>query len=599
MISNLSTRRLLRSAAPVTGESLRGLVADACARNHISNTWGMLQHFGLLHRNRVDVSESAELQVVDLAVALGTAEYEIASRRYEMAAPGHRSFFGLQLNASRIENRLRRFSPAAIGAGCSYHPAVHELRDLPFSPLGWDLLRISCPCEPAGQRQGWTRTNGTARCDGCGGRLDRIEPILVPAELRPSLSFLAKLVDPDAGLRAAAMTMLPSCIRTADRNMLFDVITSLGNGLAKLDSAVNGLAACEGLARACDAVLQWPGGLTLVESKGPSQNERWARARRNYLMLDVCREEVDAVHSSPSKATYVPSGACGRVTNNCVSALEAARHAGIDEVALKEAWDQDLLTQHVRVVRGERVRAFDPDEVQAIAPQLRRAKARVRTAKLLGSTVFGVEQMIAMRLLQPGSPVGGRSQWEAHRQEAAHLIARLKRGAQDEVANPVRLSDAVRFISGRPKPWGPIFEMLLVGDLPYTWKEADSSPVTNQIVISSQHLAPLRSTAFDKAAFASENFESRWSQKDALDCINGYKNAVELLSPLAGSSTSPRHFLATEVETLAQAGVTTSDLARRSATSVTRTLMILEKAGVPQLAPGLWQRDLAEPLLTI
>lgn len=558
----------------------------------------MLQHFGLLHRNRVDVSESAEIRITDLAAALGVTEQGVRHRRYELVAPSHRSFFGLQLNGNRIENQLRRFSPAAISSGNSYHPAVHELRDLPFSPLGWDLLQISCPCEPDGQVQRWTRTNGTARCDACGRRLDRIEPVLVPAVLRDSLSLLGQLVDPDAESRAAARDMLPSAIRAANRSMIFDVITTLAKGSVEPADNGNALAACESLARACDAVLRWPHGLALVDQRR-SGDERFERARRNYLLLDVCAEERPQMGADPAKASYIPSGACGHITSKSVSALEAARIAGVDEVALKEAWDQGLLTKHIRAVRGERVRAFDPEEVRAIAPTLRRAKARARTAAILGTTVFGVEQMIAMQLFQPGSAIGGRSQWDAHRQEAERLMSLLRSGARDEVKSPVRLSDAVRFISGRAKPWGPIFAKLLAGGLHYSWQESDRSPVTSRILISSQHLALLQSTSFDKAGFPAESFETRWTQKDALDCINGYKNAIELLSPLAGSPSRPKLFRATDVEALAKAGVTTSDLARRSASSVTSAFRVLEKAEVPQLAPGLWQRDLAEPLLAL
>lgn len=600
--SNRQSRRLLRAAAPIPGESLRGLVADACARNHISNTWGMLQHFGLPHRNRVDLSESGDLKVTELATALGVDERDVSARRYPLVGPSQRSFYGLRLNANRIENHLRRFSPAAISDRHLHHLAVHELRDVPFSPVGWDILQSSCPCEPGGLPQRWVRVNGTARCDGCGGRLDRIEPLRVPEGLRGALSLLGGIVDPEEGARDAAMAMLPHEIRATDRTMLFDVIITIGRALTP--AAGSAVRYCEGLVRSCEAVMAWPNGLAGLGSS-PSNNQNWDVARRNYLLLDTCTENSqkdqqlsagDTHIKVPSRALYIPQGACGRIESPFVSGLAAARVAGVDEHALKQAWDDGLLTQHLSVLRGERVRAFDPEEVRSLAPRLRRSKARTRVAALLGITAFGVEQLAALKLFQPQAPAAAQSQWDVHRTEAERLISTLKDQASEGVQEPVRLSDAVRLISGRAKPWGPIFEKLSSAEIPYSYRDIADYPLVRRILISADHLPMILSAQFDRSRFVGETFEEKWSQKDALDCVNGYENAPELLQNLISYATRPKLYLAKDVEMLASSGVTTSDLARRSALSVTRTFMILEKAGVPQIAPGLWARGLAEPL---
>jgi hypothetical protein len=78
------------------------------------------------------LAESADVDVRLLAYSIGVHEAEVQARRYPDIGGGHRSFFGLDLHASAIETRKRRFSPAAFKAGSRIHQAVWELRDLPF-----------------------------------------------------------------------------------------------------------------------------------------------------------------------------------------------------------------------------------------------------------------------------------------------------------------------------------------------------------------------------------------------------------------------------------------------------------------------------------
>lgn len=565
----------------------------------------MLQHFGLRHRNRVDVSESDEVDTAGLAAALAVQETEVSLRRYPTIARSHRSFYGLQLNAARIENRIRRFSPAAIAAGHIHHPAVHELRDLPFSPLGWDMLQEACPCEVGGTRQGWTRVNGTARCDSCGGRLDRVDPILVPDELRSPLSVLAGMVDPDEARREAALALLPTSIRFTNRNLLFDVTVILGECASYDGEGCDQLQQTEGLARACEALLEWPHGLTRFRRGSYAPEWKWERARRNYLVLDSCgdadssgkagcgRSGGTRAASSP-KVVYQPSGQCGRVEQPFISAMAAARLAGVDEIALKRAWDDGLLPQHSWVQGNLRVRAFDADEVTALAPRLRRAKPRARAALMLGISIFGVEQLAALGLFCPEAPGSDRTQGDVHLAETLRLISQIEERASELIGQAMPLVDAVRHISGRAKPWGVIFQCLMDADVPYTCTSNNEAPLVKRISIPSEKLARITSLEFDRDAYSHGEFERHWNQKDALECLNGDRNAPELLEKLASSGTKPKWYMTSEVEALAAQGVTTSDLARRANLSVTKTYLELDQARVGQIAPGLWHRDAAE-----
>jgi hypothetical protein len=580
------------------------MIADACAGNHIPNSWGVLQHFGQRHRNRVTVAESEEIDVSGLAHALRVPVEEVTSRRYTANAAGHRLFFGLPLNPQRIEDRVRRFSPAAIGAGQLHHPATHELRDLPFSTIGWDLLVDTCPCSDTGVRQGWTRISGTARCDDCGRRLDHIDPIWVPDQLKSPLQWLANLIDPNELMQRQSYELLPAPLKTSNRTLLFDIAVLLGKYLAGKNP--DPLRRVESLAVASEAILDWPNGIKRLRPN--AADRKLARATRNYLLLAMSEEVPsetgsklisNSTKASIPKTVYSPAGVCGRISRaNLISAVEASRRTGIDEFAFKFAWDEGRVTPHYWVRGNDRLRAFDPDEVSALAPTLRRATARRSASKLLGISVFGLEQLDALGLFQPLPPSPIQNQAETHRVEVERLIQRLQEASSEDINEPISIFEAARYISGRPKPWGAIIQSLLGQEISFILG-AESQSLTKRTFIQKSQLAQLTRITFAPELYPHLNFETHWSQGDALECVNGNKDNPEHLGGIASLGTTPKLYLAADVQRLAAEGVTTSDLARRAGISISRAICVLEADRVPRVAAGIWVRRAAEQSLGI
>jgi hypothetical protein len=159
------------------------------------------------------------------------------------------------------------------------------------------------------------------------------------------------------------------------------------------------------------------------------------------------------------------------------------------------------------------------------------------------------------------------------------------------------LLEAVRHISGRPKPWGPLAAALINGFISYALTDDCDLPLMRRILIGQNDLAKIKATKFNRSPYPAETFEPRWVQQEALDCLNGYANASELLERLASVGDRPKWYVAEEVEALAREDVTTSDIARRANTSVVRAYMVLDKAGTKQIAKCLWERKAAEALL--
>ena len=599
-------RQARRAANLVPGASLRGLVFDGCYDNRIPHTFGMLKHFGMPNRNRVLVSESPHLNTVGLANALRIPEVEVVARRYPAVGRGHRDFFGLHVMKGRIEDQVRRFSPRAIAEGVLHHPATHELRDLPFSTVGWDILQDTCPCERGGVRQNWVTTNGCDRCHVCGGSLGKINAVGVADELKPTLALLASLVDPDPAQQRTATEMMPAAIRQADRTLVYDVIMNLAKAISTDVANSDPVSRTGALARACEAVLAWPTGFKRIERSLDCPTNVWDWTRRTYAILDGAGQSpapVSPTSTAPAanqaaQSNYVASGSKGRISTQFISAMAAARLGGVDEQALKRAWDDGRFTKHEWVLGSLRVRAFDPAEVMIIAPKLRVTGSRTFAANHLGIPLYGIEQLLEARLFAPAAPGAAMKQTQAHLDEAMALGARIENAVATSVDEPISLADAIRHVSGRPKPWAAAIANLLDGTLPFIIRgDEKASGIVNRILVARRDVAMIAQLRHDLPPEIEIERADRWISGDALECLNGNKSAVGLLEGIEYIGSERRRLLPVHlVLERAAAGVTTFDLTRRTGIGTTRIVATLRKNHVVQLAPGLWERMRAEEL---
>lgn len=591
-------RQARREANLVPGASLRGLVFDACYDNRIPHTFGMLRHFGMPNRNRVLVSESPHLNTAGLAKALRIDESEVLIRRYPAHGRGNRDFYGIHIMKSRIEDGVRRFSPAAIADGTLHHPATHELRDLPFSTVGWDLLQDRCPCESDGVRQNWVTTNGSGRCHSCGGSLGRIDPVPVLDELRDHLEFIARLVDPDPSTQALAVAMLPEALRGTGRKLLYDMVMNLARAISTDADAAGFHARTAALAQACDAILRWPDGLKDLRRSADCPTYIWEWVGRTYSIL-----HAGALNSRKSAIpgvgpAYSASGTAGRLRSSHIGAMAAARLGGVDESALKQAWDEGKFTQHIWVRGTLRVREFDPAEVVAIAPTLRVEGCRAQAGSCLGLPVYGIEQLIEQELFTPAKPGGGVKQSEAHMEAARALAGRIELAATIVAGSTIPLLEAVRHVSGRPKPWAAIVHALLDGHIPFELGSgAKAAGVLGQLRVAGDAASVITAMRHDMTPKIEVERARTWCGADALECLNGNASASQLLDGIEFTGTKKKRRLPVErVLERAAAGVTTFDLTRRSGIGTTRIAARLEANHVGQIAPGLWERSRAEAL---
>ena len=354
-------RQLFKGTTPIQGESLRGLVARACQRNDLPNSWGLLQHLGQRHRNRVLVAEDPHIDPAELAYAIRVAEQEVSARRYEPIGPQRWSFFGLDLNRSGIERRVRRFSPTALrSAGGQYHRATWELSDIPFCFEGWDMLQDRCGCEANGAIQGWTRTSTKIEeCDLCGDPLHWLEPFPVPATMQPALSILRSLVDPSPERRESAQDRLLPELRNADRSTAFKLVMRIAAaidpdaGLRPIDDPAGRLHA---LHSACRALEHWPDGIDAV---------RWHPHTSSAAIRSIQTSWFGLAPIPTRDRSKTPPLGKPRIQARPIGIRTATEIANLSPEVLIKAWDHGFVPRHHRIYGTRTLPAYDPEELSS------------------------------------------------------------------------------------------------------------------------------------------------------------------------------------------------------------------------------------------
>lgn len=577
-------RRLSTETSPQAGESLRGLVAKVCQRNDLPNSWGLLQHLGQQHRNRVLVSEDPNIDPAELAFAIRVAEHEVRSRRYEPLMPGRISFFGLDLNPRSIDTHTRRFSPIALQrADQRFHRAVWELRDLPFCFEGWDMLQDRCGCETEGVVQGWTRTlTRIEECDKCGDPLHWLEPFEVPSDLRPALEVLRALVDPLSERRLDAAKRLPTDLRDANRSAMFDLVVRIADAIdpqAPDRSIEMPGERLDALHQACSALTSWPNGLDRID---------WHETTSSSAIFSM-RSAWYRLQPSLGKRALAPSIVKLKQKElSPVGIRPATEIAKLSPEVLLAAWEHGVVTRHRRVHGSRALPAFDPAELAELGSEWRDRVEPDAFAHSLGISYHGVEQMVALdviiadaRALPGTGPHFKSDTW-------ASFMAQLAEPTMLLSEDLVPLTFAATLIGGRPKPWGPILQALMDGQIRFALRDA-ARPI-ERIMIKRSEVPKICTMTFDRTQHPEALFADRMIQRDALEMLNVSAAAGRLLKGLPSEGRNPRTFAVADVEGRAAEIASLTEIAAHMRTDVASAYARLQEIPVAELVPGGWNR---------
>lgn len=595
-------RRLSKPISPFDGESLRSMVYRSCTINNLPNSWGLLGRLGLSHRNRVVVAEEPELEVDQLAYALGVQKTEVAQRRYELLVREHRSFFGLNLNRFQIENRVRCFSPAAFRYAKHYRPSVGdpifawhhatwELRDIPFCLQHWDMLQTTCWCEPAGVVQGWTRTaTFLHECDRCGDDLSAQESSYVPEPMRPVLATLRAFVDPIASIRDKAAANLPPELRRADRSKVFALIIKLRSNInvdlvsLPIGEPVEQLLP---LWQACSALLRGPEHFYKISFR-PDVSEESIRLIRRFWLNTLEGVHAPANPLSRSTPPKRPS------SNHPVGIRRAVAVAGMSSRALRIAADENLISVESRFFGGKKVYAFNEAELVEFGKNWRRRIEPQSLAEEFGISYNGIEQLAAMGLLKADAPALMGTGPHCNPEIVEGFLAQIEQVHEAGAlvaGSTISLIKAMRYVSGRTKPWGPVLNLILNKKLPF-----DIVPgprLSDSIIISQCDVQMIEAAIFNRHAH-NFPFATTMNQRDALGFFNISPTHSRILAGLGQGSGEKLKYFVEDIEALAKRAVTIPEIALALEMPPADTFWHLKRAGESEFAPGLWDRRILQ-----
>jgi hypothetical protein len=577
--------RLRKETTAIPGESGRGLLARALGAHNIPNSWIILQKVGLAHRNRVLVTEDADVDIPRLEHLIHVDGGELANRRIPPAAAKHRDFHGICIHDSSLETRVRRFSPAALAAAAAERPphmrALWELRDLPYCIEGWDILQDTCGC---GVKQGWTRITKIDRCDDCGRHLvDTVASIPVPEELRHALALPALLASPVPADHARARALLPEAIANQDRDRLYHAFARLRSALQPLRSGRidDDLLAIHA---AAEAIMDWPRGVSELSKPDNLRQQEW------WNRLDLYRGLGEHANrfAQRGKGNFDPE-------TSLLGARPASELTKIWVATLLRFHKQGAFTGHERLHGTRLVPAFDRAELLEFAPRYLNRLSQFDVATRLGITLYGVEQLVALGAISPTAPTLSDEQPFYGKGDLQPLLDAIAGKSCRKVPCPIQLRAAAQVIGGRRKDWGAILFALSRGQIAFTLSD-DGDSLVGRIDVAATDVERIAAINFETSAYPAATFSPTMPKRDALDTLNLAGN-TPILDGVPYTGVRPKAYAVKDVVDLAETCITMLEVARRGRVTTCDALRMLNKAGVTFHADGRWDRREAQEKL--
>ena len=283
----------------------------------------------------------------------------------------------------------------------------------------------------------------------------------------------------------------------------------------------------------------------------------------------------------------------------------AAKTYPLTPKILRWAHEENRLTQHHRMHGQRLLPAFDTRELTRFSDEWRSRVSLRSLSYEFGISLHGAEQLVALGIIAADAPaMPGTGLYcsfaavddfmNAIEPAAASGNADHQNGVP--IDNPVALNDAMAWVTGRAKPYGPAIELLLAGKVPFAIYPG--AHFAESIMIPAEHIEIIAALDFNRADFSHFEFAERINQRDALEILNitaGYKG-IRILDALPPRGERPKTFLIREVEMLARDFVTLPEIAMRLDIPIGRAYYSLRNQDKPAAKPGLWDRKILDEI---
>jgi len=595
---------------PEPGESLDGYAAYRAARLGLASIREITESMGIDVPGRVRISRSGA-DAASLADFLEVDETEIEPLLQPLVGSGRR-LFGVAVAVDRLHlvRNQRLFAPAAL-ADAAYHRATWDLRPFPFSDETWEHLQAECPDPLCRHRQGWHHTLGVEACDLCGEPLALAATSLVPEADRDALRAAVGLFHHDHAKRAVSAAKLPHWLREVDPGDVLDLVVALAG---VCDPSIRCRAARRALRigvtpeRVSAAVAaswrmlgNWPAGFEWLAaercSRRPTRSgDGNGGATMDFLLLAdlvgtppflaaVAGAEIARLRGKAHQTGIGPAGAGGLRGFKPTDLVRARRTGTIPTVFAVSGDRPMLLLDRVTVEKmSRRFVESTPIDVAAVG---------------FGCTMHGIEQLIESGLLGGeedlhAPPRGGAVRLSiASLRDLAEALSRRSRPSEPAW---VRFGRARCAIGGMRKPYGPIVQGMLSGNLPFHLADGPG-PLLERVSVPSATVTAMLGLEPKTSGPRERNRAVLVTKSDAMTELNLHvRDAATVLARWPTSKRAPA-VPVPWLEDMCHRFITVLEVSARLGLHGLSAISLLRSAGIEPEQKHLYDRALVQRLV--
>ena len=533
------------------GESFNGFVARWAADAHYERMLDITRFAGVRNGNSQTAASADVADLTKLAAEMDVDPSELVRRstpivRDMVGNKGSRCFYGIELPATLLETKARRFSPTAFRLDAiAYHRALWDLRLLPICIETGEILLNKCQNHLCDARcLGWRNVAGVDRCEHCIADLSQSATPTVPEIWLPPLRAIAGLFQPSE--RQSSLFALPKELSNSGAQFAVDlllrllpvVLTGLRHDLSSLHLH-EPMAVCDALVQCWAIMVGWPYGFhefARMRVNARSRHHQDGNGGRTIWFLkgrvtktpqpiraaiEVLRNSIDVNRTGGREivANTLSIKEVSKALSTGTADIAAARRAGrLRSVVILEN-------------RGLQLR-YDRSEIMAVRFGIANRIGFDKLRSHFGISHCGLEQIAALNLIEfqqhPYFKCYGILQ--TTKQSLAQFEASLRDASCDTPPeNHLSLMDAMKSVRGL-KPWGPIFEMLLSGSMNFHL-ECKPGALAKRILIAGSNMQSIFDARFDPPLDVPFAFSTRISKHDAMEVLNlGPKQITELFA---------------------------------------------------------------------
>ncbi|WP_293827038.1 hypothetical protein [uncultured Brevundimonas sp.] len=466
-------KRLLFPVSPAPGETILGYITRVVEANHLGSVGSFLALIDLKLNIKGDYLSRMAEALPELADLVGADMASLAGLwgAKPLSGDGKRRLGGVYLRPHMICQNVRRHP--AIGGPVETDQATWMVKHLNFCPVSWRSLVDRCGvCR---RQLTWPLARSLNRCEGCGASGARRAGPAIAQQDRQILAWVLSLFSPNEEIVASAVNRVPPFFRIQSATDVYELTIAFGRATYRMRTA----------------------GRRPIPSWSPRDLADGARLILDYprsvwdLYRDQRKREQPSLILQLSSSARESSNAC--VSSNVERLIkEHRRNSGggrgpatshSQDMTLSDAGHLLSTTPaHVRelVAAGHlptrRASPGDPDiKVERAAALHLRARAKMSVSRRQLKAAFSLPDVAIEQLLSTGwlSPEEDQSVLMLRGAEtlsgtsARRLISELHRFERsDPCVGDIPLSDALRGVGGREKPWAPIITAAIKGRLP-------------------------------------------------------------------------------------------------------------------------------------